>query len=64
MIRSWVKLLPFFIVEWLAKYGERYEINLRKDGRPDGVISVVRPFHGVYIDPDNKQRRIDQGLND
>lgn len=46
-MRNWTKLLPFFLVVWIARrYGEKYTIWLRKEDFPRSVVS---PFMGVYI---------------
>ena len=53
MLQTWVKLLPVFVVEYLAKKGcERFLINLGTTGHPDSNRVVVNPFKGVYIEID------------
>lgn len=50
MLKGWVKILPFFVVEWFAKKGERFEINtMSSNWDEQGKRIVVRPFPGVYI---------------
>ena len=52
MLQTWVKLLPVFVVEYLAKKGcERFLINIGTDSDPYYKI-VVNPFKGVYIEID------------
>ena len=52
MLQTWVKLLPVFVVEYLAKKGcERFLINVGRDSEPFD-ITVVNPFKGVYIEID------------
>lgn len=44
-MQMWTKVLPFFIVEWLAKKNlERFTIMTTKQGE-----TVVIPYKGVYI---------------
>ena len=51
MLQTWVKLLPVFVVEYLAKsVCERFTINLGTTGHPDSNRVVVNPFKGVYIE--------------
>ena len=42
IMKTWCKILPFFIVEWWAK--RNCEIIVRKDG-----MHVVRPFNNIEI---------------
>lgn len=44
MLKNWTKILPFFIVVWIAKRNcERYS----KDVMPCGY--VVMPYKDVYV---------------
>lgn len=56
MLKDWTKLLPYFVVEWLAKKGERFEISTRHGDWSDrGRQTIVRPYLGVYIAVDDKR---------
>ena len=51
MLRIWLKILPVFVVEYIAKKNcERFMINLGTTGNPDSDRVVVNPFKGVYIE--------------
>lgn len=43
MLKTWTKILPFFLVEWLAK---RKLARFRLYDRMDSV----NPYKGVYIE--------------
>ena len=51
MLRAWTKLLPYFVVEKLAKKKcETFTINTMSSGWNEaGKREIVRPFKGVYI---------------
>ena len=50
MLQNWTKLLPYFVVEWLAKKGQRFDINTKSNNwNESGRRSIVRPYEGVYI---------------
>ena len=50
MLKTWIKLLPIFVVEHLAKKGcEGFVINVGTDSDPIDIV-VVNPFKGVYIE--------------
>lgn len=45
-MRIWCKILPFFLVEWLArKHCERFQYDLGKYGKK----IIVSPFKGVIF---------------
>lgn len=49
MLKPWVRVLPYFVVEWIAKrYGERFVMTVVK-GRQLDHKTITRPFTGVYI---------------
>lgn len=52
MMRNWTKILPFFVVEYIAKkYGERFT-----DHHAPGRNKVfVYPYDGVKIFVDNQK---------
>jgi len=65
MLKNWVKLLPFFIVEIIAKKGcERFLITEGIVGKPESIRTVVCPFHGVYIETNYNQRIIDEKIDE
>ena len=50
MFKTIIKILPFFIVEWMArKYCSKYKLNLYTDGRPEGIREAVSPFLDTYF---------------
>lgn len=64
MLKTWCKILPFFIVEYIAKkHLERYQIIEGSLGRPEDFRVVAYPFHGVYIEVNRHQRLIDAEID-
>ena len=63
MLKMWTKLLPFFVVEWLAKKSESYDISINPNAKKPDIIQIVRPYHGVYIEPNYRQRVINQKID-
>ena len=55
-MKSWTKILPFFIVEWLAKRNlERFNINIKTcNWDKSGVKQIVKPYKGVYLETKGK----------
>jgi len=50
VFKTIIKILPFFIVEWMAKkYCGKYKLNLYSDGRPEGIREAVSPFLDTYF---------------
>jgi hypothetical protein len=48
MLKTWVKILPFFFIEWYSKkYCERYYINLSRVGTDERL--AVSPFRDCYF---------------
>jgi hypothetical protein len=55
MLKNWTKLLPYFVVVWLARKGEKFTINtMSSRWSQEGVTEIFRPYKGVYIEA--KQR--------
>lgn len=49
-MKSWVKLLPFWVVEVAAKYyGPKHNI-LREEDSITSLKQVTNPFPGVYVE--------------
>lgn len=47
MLKSWIKVLPMFIVEYIAKKNcELFNVSF-SGGKP--LINVVRPWSDVYF---------------
>jgi hypothetical protein len=45
-MRTWTKILPFFIVEWLSrKHGEMFTISLYTGS----FLIVTSPYKGIYF---------------
>jgi len=64
MLKRWVKLLPFFIVEIIAKkHGERFIISEAPIARSGSMRTVVCPYNGVWIEVNYKQRIIDAEID-
>jgi|GEM_PF-3910876 len=51
MLKSWTKILPFFVVEWfIKKHGERFDINTKSHNWDEGGRrTIVRPYSGIYM---------------
>jgi hypothetical protein len=48
MLKTWTKILPFFIIEWYSKkYCERYYINLSRVGTAERL--AVSPYRDTYF---------------
>ena len=55
MLKNWTKFLPYFVVSWLARKGERFTINtMSSDWNYKGVKEIVSPYKGVYIEAESK----------
>lgn len=55
-MRTWCKILPFFILVWIARrYGEKFTIYLSKD---TNLREVVVPYNGVYIYTNEEMSRM------
>lgn len=60
-MRSWCKILPFFIIEYLSKkHGEEFTINLGY-GDAKHYRQVGNPFKGVYIEKDRPLPQLKDG---
>jgi hypothetical protein len=57
MLRPWVKILPFFVVCWLArKYCERQRVNNWIYVQPFGPGKMHKPQANVLIEVDVANR--------
>lgn len=45
MLKTWCKILPFFVIEYLSKKGEIYNIN---------GIDYYMPFYNVFFEKRKK----------
>lgn len=50
MLQTWIKILPFFVVEWYSrKYCHAWNLNIASDGRAEGKRKAVSPFLDTYF---------------